>query len=169
MLLNTQAPQKHNPRISVLSLKVLSLVMPMRPLLRMVVRRTIPPKWHLWMVKKNNFPSAIPNCCKFSNQNYESCENGYDSDGELVYFDDCAKMGEDTDMFFEDALCYGATEVMEPAPVTKTTPSDACWAVAVAFTREQIMSMSVRDLKDKLKKGEDKVSKKENYTSGAPH
>ncbi len=52
---------------------------------------------------EKNFPSAIPDHCKFYNQNYESYENGYDSDGKLVCFDEYTEMGEDPDMFFEDS------------------------------------------------------------------
>ncbi len=59
-------------------------------------------------------------------------------------------MGEDPDKFVEDSLCDGAKEVVEPAPVTETTPSNAPLAVAVTLTREQIMFMSVKDLKDEL-------------------
>ncbi len=59
-VLNSPAPQKQNPGMSVLSLKVLPLVMPMRLWLRMVERRTIPPKRHLRKVKKSIFHQSSP-------------------------------------------------------------------------------------------------------------
>ncbi len=59
-------------------------------------------------------------------------------------------------MFFEDGLGDGATEVLEPMPGTKTTPFVAHLAVAVALTKEHIMS----DLKDELEKtGKTKAAK----------
>ncbi len=58
------------------------------------------------------------------------------------------------------ALGDGATEVPETVPATKTTPSLASSGVTVALTREQIMSMSVKDQKDKLEeRGKTKSAK----------
>ncbi len=62
--------------------------------------------------------------------------------------------------FFENALGDGITEVSKPLSATKTTPSVAHLAVAVALMREQIMSMSVKDLMDELeKRGKTKSAK----------
>lgn len=111
--------------------------------------------------KKTDFPSAIPAHLRFPNQDYESYENGYDSDGELVYFDEYAEMGENPDNFIEDALVEGAAEAPEPAPAapaTITTPSDH--PPAVALKREHIMSMLAKELKDELvKRGKSKSAK----------
>ncbi len=54
--------------------------------------------------KKNNFPSAVPTRQKFPNQDYESYEKGYDSDGCLITFDEYAKRGENPDDFVEEVL-----------------------------------------------------------------
>ncbi len=59
-------------------------------------------------MEKKHFQSSIPHSCKFSNQDYESYKNRYNSDGKLVYFNNFAGMGEDPDMFFEDTLGDGA-------------------------------------------------------------
>ncbi len=99
MLLTTQSPQKQNPKDVNLVIEGFAIGDVYEAFVEDGGAENNSTKITPLDGDKNNFPSAIPNCCKFSNQSYESYENGYDSDGELVYFDEYAEMGEDTDIF----------------------------------------------------------------------
>ncbi len=73
--------------------------------------------------KKHNFPSAVPTQQKFTNQEYESYEMGYDSDGGLIPFDKKADIWGDPDDFLDEAIAeLRITDaVLAPAPAPATS------------------------------------------------
>ncbi len=102
--------------------------------------------------QKTPFPSAIPKQRNFPNQNYESYELGYDSDGELMEFDDYAEKCEDVDDYDEvelKAASFSALSIVDKAAALSevTTVQDV-----PTLTEEKIKGMNVNQLKAELEK-----------------
>lgn len=127
--------------------------------------KIIQPKMGLQRVKKKSCPSTILKTLWFINQDYESYEQGYDSDGELPQFAEYVEKGEDPDNFSEDAInSLVANLSMEDVlqqpqlqPQLEPRPSTECLMV------NQIMEITNAEFKDALElRGKPKSGKKKN-------
>mmetsp|Transcript_14413 Transcript_14413/g.30257 ORF Transcript_14413/g.30257 Transcript_14413/m.30257 type:complete len:556 (-) Transcript_14413:739-2406(-) len=80
-----------------------------------------------------------------TNHNGESFENGYDSDGELPFFNPVADMGEDPSSYNEKAV-----EINAPLKDPPNIPQPSHPPSSV-LTEEQVEGLKVSELKDELK------------------
>ncbi len=86
------------------------------------------------------FPSEVPTLTnRFTNQDEELNENGYDLDGNLPHFAD--EQYDDIEGYDEDVI--GAIDNPPPPPAMVTAP---------ALTVESVMKLGVKELKEELKK-----------------
>ena len=99
------------------------------------------------------FPSAHPEIRRFAIHNELNYDQGYDSDEEMMYYDEIA-IDDDTDNISEDVIEPGKVSAMTTSTTTTlaTTTSEMTIVAFVQLLEERTRKLKVPELKDDLKK-----------------